>query len=111
VGLNAGGKNKAASAYYLPLERVARVLSLIQGHWPAGGALSPSWSATRVTRGDLQTTFVFKGFDEVRRLGLQTDTEAAVRAAPGRSHGAPGEAGAVEGVLWRMQAGRMYQDN
>jgi len=30
IGLNAGGKNKAASAYYLPLERVVRTLQIIQ---------------------------------------------------------------------------------
>jgi hypothetical protein len=39
----------------------------------------------------LQSTFVFKGFDEVRRLGLRQETEAVVRLAKARSHGAPGE--------------------
>jgi S1-C subfamily serine protease len=54
IGLNAGGKNKAASAYYLPLERVVRALGLLQQQWPLGGQLSSSWGAACVSRGDLQ---------------------------------------------------------
>ena len=34
-----------------------------------------------MARGDLQATFAFKGFEEVRRLGLRRETEAAVRTA------------------------------
>lgn len=40
-----------------------------------------SWGASQIPRGDLQTTFLFKGFDEARRLGLNRDTEANVRTA------------------------------
>ncbi|KAF6255925.1 DegP-type protease [Scenedesmus sp. NREL 46B-D3] len=94
IGLNAGGKNKAQSAYYLPLERVVRALALLQQQWPLGGQLSSSWSAACVPRGDVQSTFVFKGFDEVRRLGLRQETEAVVRLAKARSHGAPDAGGA-----------------
>lgn len=60
VGLNAGGKNKAQSAYYLPLERVVSALHILQHHWPISAGLSKQWSARCVLRGDLQTTFVFK---------------------------------------------------
>jgi hypothetical protein len=90
VGLNAGGKNKAASAYYLPLERVVRTLKFIQASKDAAGPSLDSWPRPVIPRGDLQTTFVFKGFDEVRRLGLDQDTERLVRASntvPGKPNG------------------------
>ena len=47
----------------------------------AGQGPDWSWGACQIPRGDLQTTFLFKGFDEARRLGLNRDTEAHVRAA------------------------------
>jgi hypothetical protein len=74
VGLNAGSRTKSASAFFLPLQRVARALALLQRDVPAG--LPPA-----VPRGTLAASFGHKGFDELRRLGLQRATEAAVRAA------------------------------
>ena len=47
-----------------------------------------AWAAALVARGDLQATFAFRGFEEVRRLGLRRDTEAAVRAAAATSSAA-----------------------
>jgi hypothetical protein len=61
IGLNAGGRTKAASAYYLPLERVLRALRVLREHWPEGGALSGVWAAARVPRGDLQVRWRWWG--------------------------------------------------
>ena len=60
VALNAGGKVKAASAYYLPLHRVVRALDALRAGYDAAGG---TWVGAKLTvpRGDLQAVFQFKG--------------------------------------------------
>lgn len=78
VALNAGSKSSSASAFFLPLERVVRALRFIQ---KGRVSFKDTCEVVAIPRGTLQVTFLHKGFDETRRLGLQCETEQIVRHA------------------------------
>ena len=67
IALNAGANSSAASSFFLPLDRIHRVLKLIQSGEP-------------VARGTLQTIFERKAFDELKRLGLTSNSERIARS-------------------------------
>jgi S1-C subfamily serine protease len=66
VALNAGASSSAATSFFLPLDRVKRAVDLIRAGKP-------------VSRGTLETQFAEVRFDELRRRGLQEQTEEKFR--------------------------------
>ncbi|KAI8343027.1 hypothetical protein BC941DRAFT_465199 [Chlamydoabsidia padenii] len=69
IALNAGGASRASSSYYLPLYRVRRALQCIQQQ-----------QTQVITRGTLQTEFIYRSYDELLQLGLAKHIEQRLRS-------------------------------
>lgn len=67
VALNAAANARTASSFFLPLPRVVSALEKLR-------------TQETIQRGGLQTLFVHQPFRELRRLGLDPDTEQRARA-------------------------------
>jgi S1-C subfamily serine protease len=80
VALNAGASTKAASSFYLPLERVSRALALLRTALSSPGKYLGARAS--IPRGDLGVVFFHKAFGELRRLGLAEETEVRPRPPP-----------------------------
>jgi S1-C subfamily serine protease len=73
VALMSAANARSLTAFFLPLDRAARALALLQAE-------------KAVPRGTLQTIFVHNPFNELRRIGLPREEEALARKAhPKRS--------------------------
>ncbi|MEE2684085.1 MAG: trypsin-like peptidase domain-containing protein [Pseudomonadota bacterium] len=68
VALNAGANAQSASSFFLPLNRISRALQLIQ-------------SNSEITRGSLQTEFIYTPYSELRRLRFPNDVEEKIRSS------------------------------
>lgn len=68
VAMQAGGKAKTATDYFLPLDRPLRALQCLQKGEP-------------ITRGTIQCQWKFKPFNECHGLGLSPEWESAFREA------------------------------
>jgi S1-C subfamily serine protease len=68
VALNAGGSSRAASSFFLPLDRVVRAFHALQ-------------EGQEISRGTVQAVLRYKPFDELHRLGLSAETERHARSA------------------------------
>lgn len=68
VAMQAGGKAKTATDYFLPLDRPLRALQCLQKGEP-------------ITRGTIQCQWKFKPFNECQGLGLTPEWESALREA------------------------------
>ncbi|CAJ1362147.1 unnamed protein product, partial [Effrenium voratum] len=68
VALNAAGTEGAASAFFLPLDRVCYTLACLK-------------RGETVQRGTCQAAFLFRAFDELMKVGLLERHEQQMRAA------------------------------